>query len=155
VVISRTIGLSPEWAELALGAAVGQAATRSCVGLVGGSLHLQSRAVADDAHGPRRRLTGSLVSKRSWFRMPVELELSGWSASATELTLRPLARGRRPGWGRWYLRVGTRIMDLLVAAIHDPGCADASQPNTRLKINEPRKHPTSPDPRSRHRVAGL
>jgi len=55
--------------------------------------------VADDGYGSCRRLIGWLVSKRGWFRVPVELQLAGWSASTTEVTLRPLRSGRRPGWG--------------------------------------------------------
>jgi len=160
VVISRTCALSPEWAELALSAALGQAASSSFVALVGGSLHLQSRTVADDPYGLCRRLTGSMVSKRGWFLMPVELELSEWSASASGLTLRPLAGGRRPGWARWYLRVGSAVMDLLVAAIDDPvclpdPCADGSQPNFLLEIEEIQKHQKGRDAQRRNRVGGF
>ena len=115
VAITRIVRLSPEWAELALDEAFGRASADPFAALVGGSLELQSRTVTDDGPRPCRRLTGRLVSKRRRFQIPVELQLAGWSASATEVVLRPLRSGRRPGWGRWYLRVGTALMDLLVA----------------------------------------
>src|SRR2546425_7034824 len=121
VAITRILSLSPEWAELGLGDAVSGASASPFLVLVGGSLKLQSRAVADDGYGPCRRLIGWLVSKRGWFRVPVELQLAAWSADTTEVTLRPLRSGRRPGWGRWYLRVGSAVMDLLAARFDDPG----------------------------------
>jgi hypothetical protein len=120
VAITRIVRLSPEWAELALDEAFGHASADPFPVLVGGSLELQSRTVTDDCS--RRRLTGRLVSNRRWFQVPVELQLAGWSASTTEVALRPLRSGRRPGWGRWYLRVGTVVMDLLVTSVNDPGC---------------------------------
>jgi len=52
----------------------------------------------------------------------VELQLAGWSASATEFTLRPRRSGQRPGWGRWYVSVGSAVMDQMVGCIGDPGC---------------------------------
>src|SRR5258708_20915287 len=75
VVISRTIALSPEWAELALSAALGQAASSSFVALVGGSLHLQSRTVADDPYGLCRRLTGPARSMRRALPAPAATAL--------------------------------------------------------------------------------
>src|SRR2546422_1592166 len=117
VVISRTGALSPEWAELALSAALGQAASSSFVALVGGSLHLQSRTVADDPYGLCRRLTGSMVSERGWVLMPGELELSEWAAPAAGVTLRALAGGPRPRGARWDLPGGRGRMGLLVGAL--------------------------------------
>jgi len=100
VAITRIVRLTPQWAELALGGA-------------DATLHCSALEVADDGYGACRRLRGTLRSRRGWFRLPVELQLSSWSASATELTLRPRRRGHRPGRGRWYLAAGTALMDMV------------------------------------------
>ncbi|HEY4409666.1 MAG TPA: hypothetical protein VGO87_07275 [Acidimicrobiia bacterium] len=120
VAITRVVNLAPDWAELALQGALPRRP----------ALRLSSRVVADDRSGPCRRLQGTLVSRRGWFRLPVELQLAGWSASATELTLRPRRSGRRPGWARWYLSAGTAVMDRLAAG--DPGRRDLS-PDTAAR----------------------
>jgi hypothetical protein len=114
--IVRVVRLAPEWAELGLCGALAQRAGDP----IGAALHLSSRTVADDAFGPCRRLVGTLRSRRGWHRIEVELQLAGWSASATELTLRPRRSGRRPGWGRWYLIAGTALLDRIVAGADDP-----------------------------------
>jgi hypothetical protein len=159
VAITRIVNLSPEWAELGLGDALSGAFAHPFLVLVGGSLRLQSRAVADDGCGPCRRLVGWLVSKRGWFGVPVELQLAGWSASTTEVTLRPLRNGRRPGWGWWYLRVGSAVMDLLVASVDDPGRVHApadDRPSDRpLNREAGRAYWARPDAGRRGSAVGL
>ena len=105
--ISRLLDISPDRAELPL--------DKVWV-LFGASLAL--RAEAED--GASRRFVGVLASDRSWHRLPVEVEVAGWSRGKSELILRPLADGRRPGWGRWYLRTGTAFVELLSAALQAP-----------------------------------
>jgi hypothetical protein len=123
VTIRRIVGLPPEWAEVALRDTLcpaspdGSGTDGTFFATVGESLLLRSSAVTDDGYGTRRRLVGWLVSKRGWFQLPVELELAEWSSSASELTLRPLHGSHRPGWGRWYLGVGSAAMDRVVAAV--------------------------------------
>jgi hypothetical protein len=123
VAITRIVNLPADWAELALQGSLAHGSGAPAVVEAGGSLHLEARVVVDDRYGPCRRLFGTLVSRRGWFRIPVELQLTGWSDSGTELTLRPRRSGRRPGWGRWYLSVGSAVIDQMVTCIGDPGCA--------------------------------
>ena len=104
-VITRVVNVTPDWAELSLPSTLS--------GLP--ALRVSSRVVVDDYLGPSRRLQGTLVSRRGWFSIPVELQLAAWSNTTTELTLRPRRNGRRPGWARWYLSAGTALMDHLVA----------------------------------------
>lgn len=119
VAITRIVNLQPDWTELALQATLARLSTEPCRDAIGGAFHVHSRMVADDRHGACRWLRGTLESGRAWLRIPAELELAGWSNSATELTLRPLRNGRWPGWGRWYLSVGTALVDRIVAGIRD------------------------------------
>jgi hypothetical protein len=84
--------------------------------LFGASLTL--RKVAEDSTG--RCFTGVLASDRSWYHLPVEVEVAPWSKHRTELTLRLLGNTRRPGWARWYLRHGSAFADLLSAAMRTP-----------------------------------
>ena len=107
--ITRVVNLPPEWAELALRAALPRVP----------HLHLSSWVAADGPSGPCRRLRATLVSQRGWFRLPVDLQLTAWSATATELTLRPGRSGRRPGWAAWYLAAGTALMDQLATGTGD------------------------------------
>src|SRR5260221_11035148 len=79
VVISRTIALSPEWAELALSTALGQAASSSFVALAVGSLHLQSRTVADDTYGLCRRLAARGGLKGGLVSYARGVDTSGWA----------------------------------------------------------------------------
>jgi hypothetical protein len=114
VAITRIVNLPPDWAELALQAALPRVSAEPYRRVIGGMLQVSTRTLVDDGNGACRRLRGTLVSRRGRRRIPVELELSGRSPSATDLTLRPLRSGRWPGWSRWYLTAGTALVDLIV-----------------------------------------
>jgi hypothetical protein len=125
--IRRVVKLPPEWAELALAAALPRLAAGNApptggfsLTLPGGCLQLRPEAVTDDGYGTRQLLVGCLTSNRGSFRVPVELELAEWSDSKSELTLRPLEGLRRSRWGRWYLRTGGVFADLLAEALEVP-----------------------------------
>lgn len=114
--IVRVVRLAPDQAEIAFDAAV----------LAGHLERLDLEPRSAHSHGILRVFTGRLRSPWSWSNLPVELDLSAWSATKSALTLRPLGSIRGSGWRRWFFGTGHALMDRLVAAMELPAVSETA-----------------------------
>jgi hypothetical protein len=115
--IVRVVRLAPEQAEIAFDAAV-----------LAGGVELDLAPVTVAGEPALRAYAGRVRSPWKWSTLPVELELSAWSATKTALTLRPGDEVRGSAWQRWFFRFGHAFMDRLVAAMELPAASDVAPP---------------------------